>query len=263
MDIDESKKDQTFNSTSINSQNKKKYFRIEKKRFKPISEGKSSKKIFGTKKDYHYSKIKARREFKKLKNNTSICHTANKDCANSVVDSTDKELSGSCIVKKVFPKKLKVLKIRNKEIKKINYFPKLNDNIIINNVNNIFNNTNTDNKFVNNYKNKLKLVYFSSIRNLCKYINRNLFNNSLTEKKEIDEFIHQIYQSLQILDRKINEFRPFLDIKDNISINKEDLYDIASLKENLLSMKNILNNSMSQNLINIYVDIDNFCKLYS
>lgn len=52
-------------------------------------------------------------------------------------------------------------------------------------------------------------------------------------------------------------------MKDNIRVNKDDLYDISSLKENLLLMKNILNNSMSQNLINIYSDIDNFCQLYS
>ena len=41
------------------------------------------------------------------------------------------------------------------------------------------------------------------------------------------------------------------------------IYDISSLKENLLFMKNVLNNSMSQNLINICADIDNFCQIYS
>ena len=261
MDLEETKKDYIFNNSSVNSKNKKKYFLIEKKRLKPISKDKSSKKIFGTKKDYHFAKIKARRELKKLKMNNSISHKTNKDSTNSIVSSTDKE-NNSYIVKKVFPKKLKILKLRNKEKKKINYFQKLNNNIILNNVNNIFNNTNIDDKFINNYKIKLKLVYFSSIKNLCKYINRNLFNTSLTEQKEIDEFIHQIYQSLQVLDRKINEFKPFLNLKDDICIKKEDFYDIAFLKENLLSMKNILNNSMSQNLINIYADIDNFCKLY-
>jgi hypothetical protein len=48
-----------------------------------------------------------------------------------------------------------------------------------------------------------------------------------------------------------------------IRVNKEDFDDISSLKENLLLMKNTLNNKMSQELINIYIDIDNFCKLYS
>jgi hypothetical protein len=79
----------------------------------------------------------------------------------------------------------------------------------------------------------------------------------------IDELIYQIYQSLQILDRKINEFKIFQNIKDDIRVKSEDFYDISSLKENLLLMKNVLNNSMSQNLINIYIDIDNFCKLFS
>ena len=107
------------------------------------------------------------------------------------------------------------------------------------------------------------LVYFYSIKNLCKYINNNLFNTSLIEQKAIDEYICQIYQSLQILDRKINEFKLFQNLKNVIQVNKDDFYDISSLKENLLWMKNILNNSMSQNLINIYVDIDNFCQIYS
>ena len=107
------------------------------------------------------------------------------------------------------------------------------------------------------------LVYFYSIKNLCKYINNNFFNTSLNEQKTIDDFIYQIYQSLQILDRKINQFNIFQHLKDDIRVNKDDFYDISSLKENLLLMKNVLNNSMSQNLINIYADIDNFCQIYS
>ena len=119
------------------------------------------------------------------------------------------------------------------------------------------------------------LVYFYSIKNLCKYINNNLCNTSSIEQKTIDEFISQIYQSLQILDRKINEFKLFQNLKNVIQVNKDAMirgkifekmmkvYDISSLKKNLLFMKNILNNSMSQNLINIYVDIDNFCQIYS
>ena len=91
----------------------------------------------------------------------------------------------------------------------------------------------------------------------------NFFNTSLSEQKTIDEFIYQIYQSLQILDRKIKDFKNFQNMKDDIRVNKDDFYDISSLKENLLFMKNALNNSMSQNLINIYSDIDNFCQLYS
>ena len=124
-------------------------------------------------------------------------------------------------------------------------------------------NSKIDEKNINNYKIKLMFVYFSSIRNLCKYINKNLFSTKLTEQNKIDEFIYQIYQSLRILDRKINEFRPYIHLKNAVVVNKEDFYDISSLKENLLLMKNTLNNTMSQNLINIYIDIDNFCKIYS
>ena len=49
-------------------------------------------------------------------------------------------------------------------------------------------------------------------------------------------------------------------MKDNIKVNKDDLYDISSLKENPLLMKNIVNIPMSKNLINIYTNIDNFCQ---
>ena len=115
-------------------------------------------------------------------------------------------------------------------------------------------------KKINNYKIKLMLVYFCSIKNLCKYINTNFFNTSLTEQKAVDDLIIQIYQSLHILDRKINQFMHFQNL---IRMNKEDFDDISSLKENLLLMKNTLNNSMSQELINIYINLDKFCKLYS
>jgi hypothetical protein len=52
-------------------------------------------------------------------------------------------------------------------------------------------------------------------------------------------------------------------MNDNIKVNKEEFKDIYSLKENLLLMKIALNNSMSKNLINIYVNIDDFCRLFS
>lgn len=50
---------------------------------------------------------------------------------------------------------------------------------------------------------------------------------------------------------KINEFRPYILLKKDAKLNKEnkeDIYDISSSKENLLLKKNTLNNSMSQNL---------------
>ena len=258
MEIEESKNEKSFNNENIKKKEKKKYFRFEKTKIKKIDEEKDSKKIFRTKKDYHLSRIKAKRELKKLKLLNSKFISKTKNISNQKFNSTNKE-KNSFIVKKVLPKKLKLIKVPKKEIKQINNSSNLKNNIILN----IDNNSKIDEKNIDNYKIKLMFVYFSSIRNLCKYINQNLFSTTLTEQNEIDEFINQIYQSLQILDRKINEFRPYIQLKNNVNVNKEDFYDISSLKENLLLMKNTLNNSMSQNLINIYIDIDNFCKIYS
>ena len=258
MEIEESKNEKSFNNENIKKKEKKKYFRFEKTKIKKNEDEKDSKKIFRTKKDYHLSRIKAKRELKKLKLLNSKFISKTKNISNQKFNSTNKE-KNSFIVKKVLPKKLKLIKVPKKEIKQINNSSNLKNNIILN----IDNNSKIDEKNIDNYKIKLMFVYFSSIRNLCKYINQNLFSTTLTEQNEIDEFINQIYQSLQILDRKINEFRPYIQLKNNVNVNKEDFYDISSLKENLLLMKNTLNNSMSQNLINIYIDIDNFCKIYS
>ena len=258
MEIEESKNEKLFNNENIKKKEKKKYFRFEKTKIKKNEEEKDSKKIFRTKKDYHLSRIKAKRELKKLKLLNSKFISKTKNISNQKFNSTNKD-KNSFIVKKVLPKKLKLIKVPKKEIKQINNSSNLKNNIILN----IDNNSKIDEKNIDNYKIKLMFVYFSSIRNLCKYINQNLFSTTLTEQNEIDEFINQIYQSLQILDRKINEFRPYIQLKNNVNVNKEDFYDISSLKENLLLMKNTLNNSMSQNLINIYIDIDNFCKIYS
>ena len=258
MEIEESKNEKSFNNENIKKKEKKKYFRFEKTKIKKNEDEKDSKKIFRTKKDYHLSRIKAKRELKKLKLLNSKFISKTKNISNQKFNSTNKD-KNSFIVKKVLPKKLKLIKVPKKEIKQINNSSNLKNNIILN----IDNNSKIDEKNIDNYKIKLMFVYFSSIRNLCKYINQNLFSTTLTEQNEIDEFINQIYRSLQILDRKINEFRPYIQLKNNVNVNKEDFYDISSLKENLLLMKNTLNNSMSQNLINIYIDIDNFCKIYS
>ena len=258
MEIEESKNEKLFNNENIKKKEKKKYFRFEKTKIKKNEDEKDSKKIFRTKKDYHLSRIKAKRELKKLKLLNSKFISKTKNISNQKFNSPNKD-KNSFIVKKVLPKKLKLIKVPKKEIKQINNSSNLKNNIILN----IDNNSKIGEKNIDNYKIKLMFVYFSSIRNLCKYINQNLFSTTLTEQNEIDEFINQIYQSLQILDRKINEFRPYIQLKNNVNVNKEDFYDISSLKENLLLMKNTLNNSMSQNLINIYIDIDNFCKIYS
>ena len=269
MDEEDEKKVKIFDNTSENKKPKKKYFRIEKNRFNASKlKEKESKKIFKTQKEYHLSKRKAFRELRRLKfHKNKKFITTTKDNSNN---QSDKE-NNSFVVRKIIPKKLKIIKEKKKESHHINYFSnqdKEKSNFLKylfesekNNGNN--NDIKSDEKNINCYKIKLMLVYFYSIKNLCKYINNNLCNTSSIEQKTIDEFISQIYQSLQILDRKINEFKLFQNLKNAIQVNKDDFYDISSLKENLLFMKNILNNSMSQNLINIYVDIDNFCQIYS
>ena len=248
-----------------NKKIKKKYFRIEKNRFNALKlKEKESKKIFKTQKEYHFSKRKAFRELRRLKfHKNKKFITTTKDNSNQ---QTDKE-NNSFVVKKIIPKKLKIIKEKKGE-ENINYFSKQEENILFNKKNNFLqylfeSENNINNNEMNCYKIKLMVVYFYSIKNLCKYINNNLFNTSLIDQKTIDEYICQIYQSLQILDRKINEFKLFQNLKNVIQVNKDDFYDISSLKENLLLMKNLLNNTMSQNLINIYVDIDNFCQIYS
>ena len=274
MDNEEDKNGKIFDNTNTNKKVKKKYFRVEKSRFNASTlREKESKKIFKTQKEYHLSKRKALRELRRLKfHKNKKFITVTKE--NS--DNNNEKENNSFVVQRIIPKKLKLIKENKKESK--NFFSKSNDDFIFNeknkflhflfnknNNNNISNGNNVmnDDKNLNCYKLKLMLVYFYSIKNLCKYINNNFFNTSLNEQKTIDDFIQQIYQSLQILDRKINQFNIFQHLKDDIRVNKDDFYDISSLKENLLFMKNVLNNSMSQNLINIYADIDNFCQIYS
>ena len=277
MNDEDEKKDKNSNDISNNKRIKRKYFRIEKSKYHASKlKDKESKKIFKTQKEYHL-KRKVFRESKRLKFHKSKKFiTITKENSNFQYDKDN----NSFVVRKIIPKKLKLIKEKKKESKNINYFSNQKDNILFKEKNNflkyLFNDEKNNiingnsltkdlkngEKNLNCYKIKLMLVYFYSIKNLCKYINNNFFNSSLIEQKAIDEFICQIYQSLQILDRKINEFKLFQNFKNNIQVNKDDFYDISSLKENLLLMKNTLNNSMSQNLINIYIDIDNFCQIY-
>ena len=265
MEIEEETKPKIFNSTIPPIKEKKKYFRVEKKKRKFLEQiHNDAKKIFKTQKDYNLSKAKAVREFKKVKINKNN-HNINK----FVTTMDNNKENKSFIIKKDFKKRLKEIKEQKNEPKQINDFWKSKKNVLLSEnsicsneqkINFCFNKTFNDNQKIHNYKVKLMLVYFYSIRNLCKYINTNFFNTSLTEQKAIDDLILQIYQSLHILDRKIIQFMHFQNL---IRLNKEDFGDISSLKENLLLMKNTLNNSMSQELINIYIDVDNFCKLYS
>lgn len=263
MDKEEEIKLKIFNTINMNKKVKKKYFRIEKNKICSLKENKS-KAIFKTKKDLLNRKtLRTIDNSKAYKNNKFITTT---------VDDTTASLhsDNSFFVQKVIPTKLIVK--QNKREKNFDSFSKSNENFIILNsrknfLYNLFaieNNENHSNNIdFNNYKIKLMFVYFYSIKNLCKYINKNLFILSLKGNIIIDEYLYQIYQDLQILNRKINEFKFFENIKDNFKINKEDFDDINTLKGKLLLMKNTLNNTMSQNLINIYLNIENFCKIYS
>ena len=248
MEIEEETKTNIFNNITPEVKEKRRYFRVEKTKFNHSGQKeKNSKQIFKTQKDYHLSKGKLIREFKRIK----PIKTSNKFITSMNMNSNlpDKE-NNSFVVQKIIPKKLKVIKEPKDESKQFSTFWKSPNNILVNskkiftdeqNINFCLNNISKEeeNK-INNYKIKLMLVYFSSIKNLCKYINTNLFNNSFTEQKAIDDLISQLYQSLQILDRKINEFMNFKNIKDDVKVNKEDFEDISSLKENLLLMKNVL-----------------------
>ena len=290
----EIKKPKIFNSVHVNKTEKKKYFRVEKsKRNKFIinnqnsnennnannnkfsllsSIKKDSKKIFSTRKEYSLLNRKTLRN-KNLKEQDLL----NKNNKNKFFYTTKKESNGvdlsdniniqnsNFLVRKIIPRKVKYQNYNT-----YNLFHKL----LLNNKENRIDTNNMDinedkeeaknDENENNkcYKIKLMLVYLYSIKNLCKYINQNFFNAN-NKNYTLDGYYYQIYQSLQILDKKINDFKLFRNFKEELQINKENYQDIFSLKDNLLSMKNILNNNMAQNLLNIYVDIDNFCHDYS
>ena len=270
MEIEEETKPKIINNTIQNSTEKKSYFRVEKTRYNSSEQKeKNSKKIFTTRKDYNFSKSKAVREFKRIKPNNT-----NKFVTTMNITSTNKE-NNPFIFQKVIPKKLTILKDQKYESKQFNNFWK-SKNIILDNTNNkfsdeqkinyYFNNINYNkDETLNNYRIKLMLVYFYSIKNLCKYINKNFFDFAEKENIIVDTFVGQIYQTFRILNMKINEFKIFYFMKDifKAKIKQKDFEDILALKQNFQFMKNVLNKTMSENLNYIYINIENFCKFFS
>ena len=249
------------NINNIKNKIKKKYFRIEKIK-KSFSKEKKNKAIFKTKKDYDLLNKKKLRNQEKEKNSSN-----NKFITKNVDETTASAHSDhSVLVQNIISKKLKITENKKQSENNVTNFSKIEQNRLFMD-NNLIESENNEKKLnnldFNKIKVKLMFVYFYSIKNLCKYINKNLFNIQANEIKISDQGIYQIYQDLQILNRKIKEFKLFENIKDNAKLNKNDFYDIDSLKDNLLLMKNTLNNSMSQNLNNIYISIENFCKVYS
>ena len=148
MDLEEEKKMKIFNSTTPNITKKKRYFRVEKKRFNPDdTKEKDSKKIFKTKKEYHMQKKKAIREFRRIKfhkNNKFV--TTMKD--NLHINSADND-NNSFVVKKIFPKKLKVIKEQKKESKHLDYFSNQKDKMLFNDNSIFFKNQNLNFNFKN------------------------------------------------------------------------------------------------------------------
>ena len=121
--------------------------------------------------------------------------------------------------------------------------------------NNIMNEINIIDENV--YKTKLNLVYFESIKNLCNHLNKN-FNQLIQNENisNINEYLTEMYQNLQLLNRKIE----LITNKQIFNINKEDYEILNILLNHLLYMNKILNNTLSKNILHIYSNLNNFCR---
>jgi len=278
---EEEQKLKIFNTVHMNHSNdtpKKKYFRIEKN--KPYSSKEShSKAIFRTKKDYNFLRRKTLREMEIQKQNKNN----NKFITTTVDDTTiSAQSENSFLVKNIIPRKLIITKENKKEKYNFNEFnkekysllrsffrPENNENLPENNKNSIqkfgFGDFFSINGNLEKFRIKLMIVHFYSIKNMCKYINKNFFDLAEKENILVDTFINQVYQTFRILNMKINEFKVFYYLKEifKSKIKQEDFNEINALKQNMQFMKNVLNKKMSENLINIYINIENFCKVFS
>jgi len=278
---EEEQKLKIFNTVHMNHSNdtpKKKYFRIEKN--KPYSSKEShSKAIFRTKKDYNFLRRKTLREMEIQKQNKNY----NKFITTTVDDTTiSAQSENSFLVKNIIPRKLIITQENKKEKYNFNEFNKEKYSLLRsffrpeNNENLPENNKNSIQKFgigdffsingnLEKFRIKLMIVHFYSIKNMCKYINKNFFDLAEKENILVDAFINQVYQTFRILNMKINEFKVFYYLKEifKSKIKQEDFNEINALKQNMQFMKNVLNKKMSENLINIYINIENFCKVFS
>ena len=277
---EEEQKLKIFNTVHMNHSNdtpKKKYFRIEKN--KPYSSKEShSKAIFRTKKDYNFLRRKTLREMEIQKQNKNN----NKFITTTVDDTTiSAQSENSFLVKNIIPRKLIITQENKKEKYNFNEFNKEKYSLLRsffrpeNNENLPENNKNSIQKFgigdffsingnLEKFRIKLMIVHFYSIKNMCKYINKNFFDLAEKENILVDAFINQVYQTFRILNMKINEFKVFYYLKEifKSKIKQEDFNEINALKQNMQFMKNVLNKKMSENLINIYINIENFGKVF-
>ena len=117
-----------------------------------------------------------------------------------------------------------------------------------------------NNKYLdeNIYKKKLNLVYFESVKKLCNHLNQN-FNQLIHKEKivDINEYLTQMYQNLQILNKKIE----LITNKQSFHINKEDFEMLNILLNHLIYMNKILNNNISKNITDIYSNLNKFCNI--
>ena len=196
---EEEQKLKIFNTVHMNHSNdtpKKKYFRIEKN--KPYSSKEShSKAIFRTKKDYNFLRRKTLREMEIQKPNKNN----NKFITTTVDDTTiSAQSENSFLVKNIIPRKLIITQENKKEKYNFNEFNKEKYSLLRsffrpeNNENLPENNKNSIQKFgigdffsingnLEKFRIKLMIVHFYSIKNMCKYINKNFFD--LAEKENI------------------------------------------------------------------------------
>ena len=221
MDNKEKKQLNIFKSVQISKENKEKYFKVERGSLNENN----------------------------IKNNNS--NTSNKNCDNSQeainhIFITHKNKNNSNQFSKKGNNQTNngiFVTINNKNKAQL-----MNNNInIINEINMIDENV---------YKTKLNLVYFESIKNLCNHLNQN-FNQLIQNEKNIDinEYLTQMYQNLEILNRKIK----LINNIQTFEINKEDYEILNILLNHLLYMNKILNNTISKNIVNIYSNLNNLC----
>ena len=208
-----------FKSVQISKERKEKYFKVHKGNFIKNNQ----------KKEYDINRNKGNNQeqtnhfFITHKNNYSFVNNINNNSLNNIngIFTTDKN-------------------------------PFVNDNKNNNNNNNALYNINNSDE--NIYKSKLNIVYFESIKNLSRHLNNN-FNQLIHYEKiiNINEYLTEMYQNLQILNRKIL----LLTNINNIKVTQEDLQILNVLLQHLLYMNKVLNNDISMNLINIYSNLNN------
>ena len=133
---------------------------------------------------------------------------------------------------------------------------------------NIFNEKpNTDENNANivlneNIKKKFINIEFNNIKKLCEYIIINfslLFNNKVKDEKNKDKIIYQMWQCLNILNKKIYSIQK----EQLFNPDKKELENFIKIKDILVSAKKNLTEKMAKNLRCILNNIQNFCSKYS